>query len=150
MPTQQSLVTIEVKGLRELRKDLARLDKKYRKGLDKSLKAAAKPIADAAKKRYRVLHPRRRGGKGSQRAIRAVAGGGRVRVLLGSDRFPYLLGQEWGALPGNYPQFPPSTQSRPPDKRGYFFWPSVVEGIDQVHEDVQAALDKANRLHFDD
>ena len=147
MPTQQSLVTFEVKGLRQFRKDLGRLDKAYRKALDKELKAIAQPIAADAKRRYRVLHPRRRGGKGSQRAIRASAGGGRVRVLLGSEKTPYLLGQEWGSH--RYPQFPPSTQGKPPNERGYFFWPAVVAGREQVSTKVRKAIDKANRLYFD-
>lgn len=131
---------VEVRGLSQFRRDLRKLGREYRAGLDRELKRAAQPIANAAKKTYRTIHPRRRGGKGSQRGIRATAGGGRVRVVLGGSRYPYLLGQEWG---GSQPQFPEVKRG------GYFFWPAIVDGVDDLTENVERAIDKANALDFE-
>lgn len=137
---KQPVIT-EVRGLRKLRSDLKEMGSEYRSALDKNLKKAAQPIVQDAKKRYRQEHPRRRGGRGSQRGIRAAAGGGRVRVVLGGGRYPYLLGQEWGS--GKYPQFPARS------KEGHFFWPAIRAGADRVTGDVQKALDSANAKHFE-
>ena len=136
MPTP----VVEVRGLAQFRRDLRKLGREYRAGLDRELKRAATPIAKQAKRTYRRIHPRRRGGRGSQRGIRAAAGGGRVRVILGGSKYPYLLGQEWG---GRQPQFPPAT------REGYFFWPAIRDGADELTERTQAAIDKANALNFE-
>ena len=101
--------SVRVVGLNRLRRGLRAMSPELRRGLDRELKAVASPIAADAKRRYRKLHPRSRGGKGSQRGIRATAGGGKVRVIIGSARYPYLLGQEWGSH-GRYPQFPRVTK----------------------------------------
>jgi len=138
---QRPLIT-EVRGLGKLRSDLRKMGTEYRSALDKNLKAAAAPIVADAKRRYRQEHPRQRGGKGSQRGIRAAAGGGRVRVVLGGSRYPYLLGQEWGS--SRYPQFPKHS------RQGHFFWPAIRTGADRVTGDIQKALDDANAKHFED
>jgi len=138
---QKPIIT-EVRGLNALRSDLRKLGTEYRSALDKNLKAAATPIATDAKRRYRQEHPRRRGGRGSQRGIRAAAGGGRVRVVLGGAKYPYLLGQEWGS--SRFPQFPK------PTREGHFFWPAIRAGAQRVTGDVQKALDSANAKHFED
>ena len=147
------LVGIEVHGLAQLRRDLRRMGVQYRKALDKELRAAARPIVVAAKRSYREEHPPHRGrgsrrSKGSQRGIRASSGGGNVRVTLDGTRYPWLQGQEWGS--GSYPQFPAATQNRPPLKRGYFFWPAVVEGREDVSDRVRDAVDRINRSTFKD
>ena len=133
---------LRIQGLRRLRRDLAALDKDFRRGLDRALADAVQPIVRAAKQRYRRLYPRRRRSRGSQRAIRGLAGGGRVRVLLGSPRYDYLLGQEWGSR--RYPQFPAPTD------RGRFFWPAVVAGRDDAVAQVERAVDGAVTRHFAD
>ena len=134
--------TVEVQGLAEMRKALRRQGREYRKAFDRELKAIGTPIAKAAKDRYRELHPRRRGGRGSQRGIRSSSRRGESSVVLGSVRYPYLLGQEWGANQSKYPQFPKHT------REGHFFWPAVVDGSDQVVDRLTELIDKANRLAF--
>ena len=133
---------VEVRGLQSLRRDLRAMGPEFRRGLDNQLKASARPIVDAAKRAYRREHPRRRGGRGSQRGIRASAGGGKVRVILGAERYPYLLGQEWGS--NRYPQFPPVK------KTGYFFWQSVRDGTDNLVREVERVVDNSVQRHFSD
>ena len=132
---------VEIRGLQSLRRGLRAMAPELRRGLDKELKAAAAPIVAEAKRRYRVEHPRRRGGRGSQRGIRASAGGGKVRVILGSTRYPYLTGQEHGS--GRYPQFPR------PTKKGYFFWPAVRDGTKDLVDKVEDIVDRSTRTHFE-
>ena len=131
---------IKVTGIPELRRALRQVSRESRKALDTELRKAARPIAKSAKDRYREIHPRRRGGRGSQRGIRATLARGRPAVVLGSARYSYLQGQEWGS--GRYPQFP----DRKSD--GHFFWPAVVAGADQAYQDIVAAIDKATRRAF--
>lgn len=138
---------VDIEGLREFRRDLKAMGKAYEKGLNDELKNVAAPIAREAKRRYRMLHAVSRRKRGSQRGIRASASGGRAKVVIGSVRYPYLLGQEWGSR--KWPQFPPATQSKPPDQRGYFFWPSVVAGRKKLMEDVEKLVDKANEKYFE-
>ena len=147
----ERIVELNVQGLSKFRRELAKLDKDYRKAFDAELKAVVEPIKRDAQARYRVEHPRRRvkgrRSKGSTRGIVAASGGGRARVIIGGNRFPYLLGQEWGT-DGKYPQFPPTTKNLPPDKRGYFFWPAVVAGRQRVFKGLTKAIDNANKRVF--
>ena len=132
---------VEIRGLQSLRRGLRAMSPELRRGLDKELKAAAAPIVAEAKRRYRAEHPRRRGGRGSQRGIRASAGGGKVRVILGAERYPYLLGQEWGS--NRYPQFPRVA------KKGYFFWRAVRDGTEDLVDKVEDIVDRSTRTHFE-
>ena len=133
-------LVVETKGLAELRRALRRMDRQYRTDLDREMRRVGKDIADDAKGRYRAIHPRRRGGRGSQRGIRSTTKRGGSAVALGSNRYPYLAGQEWGS--GRYAQFPER------NKEGYFFWPSVVAGADGVLEKVTELIERTNRKHF--
>ena len=132
--------SVKVIGLQKLRRGLRAMSPELRKGLDQELKKAATPIANEAKRNYRRQHPRRRGGRGSQRGIRAQAGGGKVRVVLGSSRYPYLVGQEWGSH--QYPQFPPVKRD------GHFFWPAIQAGADDLADEVERIVDQSTRRHF--
>ena len=138
VPATSPILTIT--GISELRRDLRKVSRESRKALDKELRKVAKPIADAAKRRYRRAHPRRGRTRGSQRAIRATRARGKPAVALGNARTPYLLGQEWGS--SRFRQFPP----RAPE--GSFFWPAVVQGADQAHDDIVAAIDRATKRAF--
>ena len=89
--------SVRVVGLNRLRRGLRAMSPELRRGLDRELKAVASPIAADAKRRYRKLHPRRRGGKGSQRGIRAQRRRRQGPRNYWFARYPYLLGQEWGS-----------------------------------------------------
>lgn len=139
-------VVISIEGLPELRRALRRLSRDAQKSLDKELKAAARPIAADAKKRYRKFHPRRRGGKGSQRGIRAGFRGGKPTLTIGSARYPYLQGQEWGAK--RYPQFPPWIPAPYIGSVGRFFWPAIIDGSDEAEQKILAAIDRSISQNF--
>lgn len=132
---------VEVRGLAQFRHGLRALGAEYRKGLDRELREIAKPIVDAAKEGYRQRYPSRGRSRGSQRGIRSGVSARGARVLIGSARYPYLLGQEFGTT-GRWPQFP----SRNP--KGHFFWPALREGTDDLMEALGSLVDRANRKHF--
>ena len=129
-------VTIEVEGLDQFRRDLRAMGREYRNAWDSEVRKIGRPIAADAKRRYRKEHPRRRGGRGSQRGIRSTARQGAAVLSIGSARYPYLLGQEFGS--GHYPQFPSY------DKEGRFFFPAIIEGAAEVPERFQSAMDNIN------
>ena len=80
-------------------------------------------MADA-KKRYRTLHPRHRGGKGSQRGLRIGSRRGQPTVNIGTAKYPYLQGQEWGSK--QYKRFPPWIPAKGGGvgAEGRFWWPA--------------------------
>ena len=129
-------VTFEVDGLDQFRRDLRGLGREYRKAWDAEVRRIGRPIAADAKKRYRKHHPRRRGGRGSQRGIRSTARQGAAVVSIGASRYPYLLGQEFGS--GHYPQFPAW------DKEGRFFFPAIIEGAAEVPQRFTEAMESIN------
>lgn len=137
---KQSEYLIETKGLREMRKALSNISRDYRLAFDRELRKITKPIVAEAKVRYRRHHPRQGRTEGSQRGIRGSAAGASAKLFLGSQRYPYLLGQEWGS--GKYPQFP----ARKVD--GYFFWMAAVEGAGEAAEAIDSLIERSNRLNF--
>ena len=132
----------DIKGFKEFRRDLAELDKAYRRALDKEIKLAVRPIVDDAKRRYRQLHPKRGKSKRSERGMKALVGGGRIRAEMQWTKYPYLLPQEFGTKKPNAKQFPPYK------KEGYYFWPAIREGTTEMIARVQKALDDADDRHF--
>ena len=90
-----------------------------------------RPIAADAKKPLPQGASRAaRGGSGSQRGIRSTARQGATVLSIGSARYPYLQGQEWGS--GHYPQFPSWRPAPYKGSLGYFFWPAIEEGAEEV------------------
>lgn len=150
-------VGVTITGIDEMRKDMGRLGKEYRRSLDKELRGVAQPITRDAKARYkrrhgratsRALGRRRRRGrsKGSVRGVRATIRRGRPAIVLNGDRYPWLPGQEWGS--NRYPQFPRKTQHLAPHKRGYFYWPAIMKGSLAATRAVYKAIDRANATIF--
>lgn len=139
-------VKMDVVGLREMRRDLKRIDNELVKGLNQSLKEAAQPIVDDARHRYRLRYPKKTGSKTSEKGMRAAIsyGGAAVRIGRSGKRYRYLIGQEFGAK--KYKQFPtwrPHPSGR--GARGYFFWPAINDGADDVHNEIEKVLKRATR-----
>lgn len=146
-PPDRSSPIATIEGIPELRRDLREISRESRNALDKELRKAGQKIAADAKLEYRKFHPRRRAGKGSQRGIRAGISRGQPVVFLGSEKYPYLQGQEWGATGNSFPQFPRAVRLLQ-GSEGRFFWPAVVDGADDAYEKIVAAIDKATRRAF--
>lgn len=84
-----------VEGLKEFRSALRDAGKDVAKELQKENKALAVEVAAEVRTAYSALHPALSGrGMGS---IRGLATGVTAAVAIGSDRAPYVLGQEFGA-----------------------------------------------------
>ena len=140
---------VRIEGFNAFRRELGKMDKGLRSGLSKEMKEIAKPIEADARKRYRKLHPRARPTKGSQRGIRASTKRGGAAINLGSPRYPYLQGQEWGS--GQYPQFPPwIPDSSGRGSEGRFYWPAIEDGLEEVEEKVGELIDRVSKEAFPD
>ena len=157
MAKRAPIVTIEVGkidvDIKATRNALRQLGREYRSAFDKELKAAVAPIVADAKRRYRVLHPRRkrkgRRARGSQRAIRAGSVRSQPAVFLNGDKYPWMPGQEWGS--NRYPFFParrPAASGR--GSEGYFWWPAIEDGRDAAQKKIISAVDAANAKAFPD
>ena len=119
---------------------MKKLGKEQQKILREELKASVGPIVGGAERRYRRIYPAQSGSRRSRRGIRGGSSARGVAVLLGSKRYPYLIGQEWGS--GRFKQFPVW------DRGGRFYWPAIQKGLDGATKKMQTAIDRANRRAF--
>ena len=131
---ERNFSEIQIVGGRELRRALKRMDRELPKALGKELKAAGAPIVRDARQRYYRFYKQRTGK--SPKGIRAAVSRGGVGIKMGSKRYPYLAGQEWGSL-GGYPQFPKKK------KEGRFFWPAILDGVGELRPKVEQIVARA-------
>jgi len=129
-------------GLRDLVRDLGRIDPALKKEIQKMNKAVAKTVADKAVTKYEQVFTWRTG-RGSA-SIRALASQTRAQIAFGSARAPYLVGQEFGSI--QYPQFGPRSGGGPTKTRlgkdwgsaGRFVFPTIREeatGLPDLYAD---------------
>lgn len=114
---------VDVQGLNELRSELRKLD------LTDQLKDAhyrvASLVVDEAEKKARAIG--RMQAKAAE-SLRATRTQNKAAVSIGSTRYAFALGAEFGAK--NYPQFLPWRGSG--TNSGYFMWPAIRESRDEV------------------
>lgn len=130
-----------VEGLRDLARDLKRVDPVLAKKLQQANKTAASHVADEGTRRYSAQYERRSGrGAGS---IRALATAQRAQVAFGSDRAPYVAGQEFGS--NEFRQFYPWTGKAPGGKgsMGRFIYPAIRSEADDLPGIYADLLDEA-------
>lgn len=133
---RERFLDVELEGVNDFRRALARAEKDLRKRFDKAIREAAKTVRDDARGRYYDFYQRHSGR--SPKGITSGASFGLAKIKLGDARRPYLLGQEWGG------RGRPTTQQFPPHGReGRFFWPTGVEGGERVEKATLEAMDDA-------
>ena len=129
-----------IDGLAQFRKALRRTDRKMARVLDKELRASVQPIVDEQKRQY-YRHYQRHTGR-SIRGIRASAAGDKIALKLGSHRYPYLAGQEFGRTSDD----PRKRQfyKRPTAiSKGRFWWKPARDGFDDFVERIEGHIDTA-------
>ena len=125
---------VELEGVNDFRRALARADKTLRRTFDRQIRAAAADVRDDARRRY-WGHYQRRSGR-SDKGITSTASFGQAVIRLNrAGRRPYLLGQEWGSH--DFGQFPSW------GREGRFFWPAGTEGAKKVEAATIDAMDDA-------
>ena len=130
--TTDRFVAAEVRGLKELQRELRTADPELAKRLQQVNKRLAESIAGEARGAAGPSVPSR-----SKESIRPQASGRESRVVAGA-RVPEFYGQEFGG--GRRPR----TRQFPPHRghEGYFLWPTVRRRL-------KTAFDDWNRL-FDE
>lgn len=129
-----------IDGLTAFRSALRRTDKKMARVLDKELRASVKPIVDEQKRAYYRFYTRHDGR--SLRGIRASAAGDKIALKLGSSRYPYLAGQEFGRTKDEprKRQFYKRPQAI---SKGRYWWPVARDGFDAFVERIEGHIDTA-------
>lgn len=135
---------VEVVGLRDFQKALRAADPKWPRELRVASREAAETVAGAASASFAS-----RGGVAPKAApsVKAPAEQRRARVRLGSDRYPFALGAEFGG--GKYGAGNPTlrggytTQFEPHrGKEGYSLFPAIRRLRPEVIEKYGDALER--------
>lgn len=130
--------TIRVNGLRDLQRELKRLD------LTDDLKDAhyrvAGIVVDEAEKRARALGRMQAKAAESLRAGKAQR---KATVSIGGARYPFALGAEFGAK--KYPQFLPHL-----GRTGYWTYPAIRAKRDEVIDAYGDEIERLTKAAFPD
>lgn len=116
MVTKDRMLAAEVRGLKELQRELRAADPELARRLQQVNKRLVESVADEARSAAGPSVSTR-----SKASIRPQASGREARVVAGGPRVPEFYGQEFGG--GKRPrtrQFPPHR-----GREGYFLWPTV-------------------------
>ena len=116
MVTKDRMLAAEVRGLKELQRELRAADPELARQLQQVNKRLVESVADEARSAAGASVSTR-----SKASIRPQASGREARVTAGGARVPEFYGQEFGG--GRRPrtrQFPPHR-----GREGYFLWPTV-------------------------
>lgn len=92
---------LTVDGLREFRRELRGIDRELPKELQRENKQFANEVAGMARAAYVGIYTQRSGA--GARSIRGLATQTSAAVAIGTQRTPYMLGQEFGAGPADSP-----------------------------------------------
>lgn len=136
-------VQIEFEGLKQLRKDLAAVDKKLVKELGQAYKTIGQMIVSEASSRAAGV-----GGVAakSARALTATARATDVSIRINGEKYPWALGGEFGGGPPRSPQFKPWRGNGP--EAGYFLYPTIRSSSQKILDGFLEAFDKASQLAF--
>lgn len=153
MPTTHNVV--EVRGLRDFRKELKKLNDKE---LEKDLKDVNQDVAKLVIRRAQGNADSRMENRAAQ-TLRASRSQAAAQVVLDSRKFGGVLGAEFGAQRNK-----PRTTSRGTvlgwnqfkewrgsgQTAGYFFFPAIRESEDEVVEMYGDGMDKLTKKAFPD
>ena len=134
---REKFLEVEVEGVDDFRRALARAEKELRRRFDQNIRKAAAGVRDDARSRYWGFYERRTGR--SDKGITSTVSFGQATIHLNkTGRRPWLMGQEWGS--DDKPQFPAW------GREGRFFWPAYTEGVDEVEQATIEAMDDAVKV----
>lgn len=126
---------IRIKGLREFKAKLRRLDRNAPKQLRVAGNAAASIVRDAAKPTIPVLT-----GKAAA-SMRTASTQSAARVRAGSKRVPYYGWLDFGGRVGRN-----NSVSRPWVKPGRYMYPAYAKNRVEVRNELADALERAARM----
>jgi len=138
MPVDGGGARVEIKGLKELRRDLGRVEPELKKGFNQELKTVADVVVRDARSRV----PVRTGA--ARDSIRAVSGGNAIFIKAGKARVPYYGWLDFGGvlerIGGRR-----NTQRRRKKKHGRYIYPAIAANERQLVRAAQKVFDRARR-----
>lgn len=134
---------VRVEGLKELRKELRKLDKDgpWKKDLRKAGLDAAEVVAkDAKASALAATNPRM--GSRAANTIRPLASQTSGTIAAGKANVPWTMGHIWGS--DRFGQFPERK------KGGYHLYPAIAKNADEILEIYGKAIDAITKEAFPD
>lgn len=124
----------------------------FETGVSRSVQPILRRFADRFGERVRERYAGRHATSASVNAggIRGTASQRVAKLVLDGDRFPFLLGQEFGS--DKYQQFPAWSGTLEGQfgggSRGYFFFPAIREELPEFTDDLADMVDDLSRRAF--
>lgn len=125
---------IRIEGLREFKRDLAKLGKEHPKAMRLAANSAAELVVSAARPRV----PRRSGRAAG--SIKAASTATAARVQEGGSRAPYMPWLDFGGKVG-----PQRSVKRPFLKQGRYVWKAYADNDAKVADMLETELTKVAR-----
>ena len=133
MVTKDRMLAAEVRGLKELQRELRAADPELARRLQQVNKRLVESVADEARGAAGASVSTR-----SKASIRPQASGREARVTAGGARVPEFYGQEFGGgARSRTRQFPPHR-----GREGYFLWPTVRKRLRTAFDDWNRIFDE--------
>lgn len=139
-------LSVDVEGLKELQRELRRLDKSWGKELRQANKEVASTVVipdvktQAAQPLMNVKgNPTRLGSKGVG-SIRATATATKAQVAVGKAKLGHVMGHVFGS--NKYPQFPAWR------KGGYIVFPVIREKRTEIMGAYESMIDELTKRAF--
>lgn len=129
---------IYVTGLRELRRDLGRVEPELRRGFNQELKTVADIVVRDAKSRVPVRTGRARD------SIRSVSGGNTIYIKAGKARVPYYGWLDFGGVLEHIGGRR-NRQVRRKKKYGRFIYPAIAANERQIVRAAERVFNRARR-----
>ncbi len=138
---------VRVDGLREFRRDLAKLDKTFPKDLNREIKQIGERVAADARRHVPVRSGRARA------SIRATTAGSRAYISGGKKSVPYYAWLDFGGgIPNRKSRHRRGLQrpwqSRPILQEGRFIYPAVRRARRTLEHDLDQAFVRAKQRAF--
>ena len=137
-------VGIKVEGLNEFRRELKKLEENLTPELKQINYELATQVTSWAQTKAAAVSPQ--ASKAAKEGLKASRTAARAQVILGSNRAPYALGAEFGAL--RWKQFQRWRGNA--TGAGYFLWPSIRDHREEIMDIYGEALDKLASKAFPD
>lgn len=125
---------IRITGLRELKRDLGKLDKDLPKALRLAANSAAELVVSAA--RPRVPSGPGKGGHAAS-SIKAASTATAARISAGGKKYPYYPWLDFGGKVG-----PNKSTSRPFLKQGRYIWKAYADNDKKIADKLEEELIK--------
>lgn len=139
---------VKIEGLKELRRDLKKMDGALPKEIARINRQVVRAIAVPDAKRRAAARSNPRVGRKVLDSIKGTGSQTRAQIVGGGARVPWFKGMEFGsnqvrrtARGGHTTQFPTRSPKRGRGLEGYFLYPAVYNNFPRIRDAYQDMLD---------